>query len=101
MAAELVLDAANAGADIGGDDLVRAYAEFRKQDVLIRQGVVHTFNRSLLADFLPLGLARAAGIAMIERFGPLRRYIMRQGLGPSWRLPRVMHESSKIKNLKS
>ena len=101
MAAELVLDAANAGADIGGDDLVRAYAEFRKQDVLIRQGIVHTFNRSLLADFLPLGLARAAGVALVERFGPLRRYIMRQGLGPSWRLPRVMHESSKIKNLKS
>jgi 2-octaprenyl-6-methoxyphenol hydroxylase len=90
MAAELVLDAAHAGTDIGSDDLIRTYAKFRREDVLPRQSIVHNFNRSLLLDFLPLNVARAAGVTIIGQLKPLRRYIMQQGLEPSSHLPRAM-----------
>ena len=90
MAAELVLDAAQAGTDLGSDDLVRTYAKFRQRDVLPRQSIIHNFNRSLLVDFLPLNLARAAGVAIVGQLKPLRRYIMQQGLEPSSHLPRAM-----------
>jgi 2-octaprenyl-6-methoxyphenol hydroxylase len=90
MAAELVLDAARGGTDLGSDDVVHTYARFRQWDVLPRQSIVHNFNRSLLIDFLPLNLARAAGVAIVGQLKPLRRYFMQQGLEPSWHLPRAM-----------
>jgi 2-octaprenyl-6-methoxyphenol hydroxylase len=42
-------------------------------------------NRSLLSDFLPTQTARALGLQLIGRIGPLRRLAMREGLAPSWR----------------
>jgi 2-octaprenyl-6-methoxyphenol hydroxylase len=39
-------------------------------------------NRSLLSDFLPLQLARGLGLHLTSRFGVLRRFVMRQGMGP-------------------
>jgi hypothetical protein len=44
----------------------------------------------LLADFLPLDLARVAATTLAGEFPPLRRYVMQQGLGPSSVLPRSM-----------
>jgi 2-octaprenyl-6-methoxyphenol hydroxylase len=90
MAAELVLDAADAGEDLGSEDLVRNYASLRRQDVLPRQHIIHNYNRSLLADFLPFNLARAAGVAIIGQLKPVRRYVMEQGLEPAAHLPRAM-----------
>ncbi|HET9903029.1 MAG TPA: ubiquinone biosynthesis protein UbiH, partial [Xanthobacteraceae bacterium] len=44
---------------------------------------VDLLNRSLLADFLPLQAARGLGLALLGSVGPLRRALMRQGVGPS------------------
>ena len=44
-------------------------------------------NRSLLSDFLPMQMARAAGLHLLSAIGPLRRLAMREGLSPSWRRP--------------
>jgi 2-octaprenyl-6-methoxyphenol hydroxylase len=90
MAAELMLDAVHAGADIGSEHLTAAYSELRRQDIWPRQTLVHTFIRSLLADFLPLDLARAAAMTLAGEIPSLRRYVMQQGLGPTSVLPRSM-----------
>jgi len=37
---------------------------------------------------LPMQSLRAAGLHLIDSFGPLRRLAMREGLAPSWRTPR-------------
>jgi 2-octaprenyl-6-methoxyphenol hydroxylase len=89
--AELVLDWVRAGGDIGSDELIRLYAKMRWPDVALRQSLVHHFNQSLLSDFLPLDFARAAGLALLDRIAPLRRYVMQHGLQPSFNLPRIMH----------
>jgi 2-octaprenyl-6-methoxyphenol hydroxylase len=44
-------------------------------------------NRSLLNDFLPVQIARAAGLHLLSAVGPLRRIAMREGLAPTWRRP--------------
>jgi 2-octaprenyl-6-methoxyphenol hydroxylase len=90
MAAELVIDALAAGKDPGSHEVIRTYADSRQPDVSLRQTVVHNFNRSLLADFLPFTLARTAGLALMSQLGPLRRSVMREGLAPSVHLPRAM-----------
>ena len=47
-------------------------------------------NRSLLSGFVALEAGRAAGISLLQQFGPLRRAAMQYGLAPSSGLPRAM-----------
>jgi 2-octaprenyl-6-methoxyphenol hydroxylase len=89
MAAELVLDAVHAKQDPGSENVTRNYSKLRRRDVLPRHAIIHSFNRSLLSDFLPFSLARAAGTAVVGQLAPLRRLVMRQGLEPA-HLPRTM-----------
>ena len=67
--------------DPGSGDVLAAYDAARRRDVQPRQQVIDLMNRSLLSGFMPLEGVRAAGIAALARFGPLRRYVMKRGLG--------------------
>jgi 2-octaprenyl-6-methoxyphenol hydroxylase len=77
------------GRDIGGPETLRAYEGARRSDVALRTGAVDSLNRALLARFAPADLARSAGLATLSAVGPLRRFVMRAGIGPrqAGRLP--------------
>jgi 2-octaprenyl-6-methoxyphenol hydroxylase len=70
------------GRDIGGPETLRAYESARRADVMLRTGAVDGLNRSLLTHFAPLDFARGAGLAALSAVGPLRRLVMRAGIGP-------------------
>jgi 2-octaprenyl-6-methoxyphenol hydroxylase len=70
------------GRDIGGEETLRAYDGARRGDVMLRTGVVDGLNRSLLSHFAPVDFARGAGLATLAAVGPLRRLVMRAGIGP-------------------
>ena len=55
-----------------------------------RAFAVDLLNRSLLSDFLPLQGARGLGLFLMERIGPLRRAVMREGVAPAAAQPRLM-----------
>jgi 2-octaprenyl-6-methoxyphenol hydroxylase len=80
--ADLVRQAKLDGADLGGDALLNAYDSARQADVRSRSFAVEMVNRSLLSDFLPVHALRGLGLQFAASFGPLRRLLMRQGLGP-------------------
>jgi 2-octaprenyl-6-methoxyphenol hydroxylase len=74
--------------DIGGEETLHAYERARRGDVMLRTGAVDSLNRSLLTHFAPVDFARGAGLAALSAVGPLRRLVMRAGIGPrSARLP--------------
>jgi 2-octaprenyl-6-methoxyphenol hydroxylase len=75
------------GGDPGADDVLAGYDRARRGDVTMRTAAVDLFDRSLLTGFLPVQLARAAGLYLAGRVDPIRRFAMRQGLGPA--LPRA------------
>jgi 2-octaprenyl-6-methoxyphenol hydroxylase len=77
------------GRDIGGAETLRAYERARRADVMLRTGAVDSLNRSLLPHFAPVDFARGAGLAALSAIGPLRRMVMRAGIGPrsAGRLP--------------
>ncbi|WP_176085856.1 UbiH/UbiF family hydroxylase [Martelella sp. HB161492] len=54
----------------------------RKGDVWSRTVSVDILNRSLLAGFLPVQMARAAGLKLLGAFPPLRQFAMREGVEP-------------------
>ncbi|HLH47746.1 MAG TPA: FAD-dependent monooxygenase [Roseiarcus sp.] len=71
-----------AGGDIGGAPALARYEDRRRGDVLSRAAAVNALNVSLIAGFAPLDMLRGAGLAALNAFGPLRRFVMREGLAP-------------------
>ncbi len=60
---------------------LQKYNSARKADVRLRTTAVDLLNRSLLADFLPIDLARSVGLLTVASIAPLRRFMMRRGAG--------------------
>jgi 2-octaprenyl-6-methoxyphenol hydroxylase len=87
---ELVVDARRQGGDVGAADLARRYDAARRTDVASRTFAVDLLNRSLLTDFLPVQGMRGLGLYLLERIGPLRRAVMREGVTPAAARPRLM-----------
>lgn len=79
--------------DPGSGEAISAYESTRKADIVPRQTAIDLMNRSLLADIALVSGARAAALAAIGNFGPLRRFAMRRGLQPPGSLPSVMREA--------
>jgi 2-octaprenyl-6-methoxyphenol hydroxylase len=87
---ELVVTARRGGGDVGAAELADRYDGSRRMDVGSRALAVDLLHRSLLSDFLPVQGARGLSLFLIERIGPLRRALMREGVVPAFALPRLM-----------
>jgi 2-octaprenyl-6-methoxyphenol hydroxylase len=91
--AGIVQQAMLQGEDPGSAQVLSRFNSARSADIASRTFVIDMANRSLLSDFLPLQMMRAAGLHLIGALGPLRRLAMREGLAPSWRLPKTSRET--------
>ena len=87
---ELVVATRRDGGDVGSDALTARYEHMRRADVTSRSLAVDLLNRSLLSDFLPLQGVRGLGLYLLDRIGPLRRAVMREGVAPAASQPRLM-----------
>jgi 2-octaprenyl-6-methoxyphenol hydroxylase len=88
--AELVVAAQRAGRDVGAPDVLARYDAQRRADVMSRTFTVDWLNRSLLTDFLAVQSTRGLGLYLMDRIGPLRRAVMREGVAPAASQPRLM-----------
>ncbi|MDH6268998.1 2-octaprenyl-6-methoxyphenol hydroxylase [Rhizobium sp. SG_E_25_P2] len=72
-----------------------AYDRARRFDVVSRTAGVDLLNRSLLSNFLPVQMLRAAGIHLLASLPPLRHFMMNEGVSPGRalkRLPELLRE---------
>jgi 2-octaprenyl-6-methoxyphenol hydroxylase len=88
--AEIVADARRDGRDPGSPDMLARYERQRRADVTSRSIAVDLLNRSLLSDFVPVHSARSLSLHLLDRVGPLRRAMMREGVAPAASQPRLM-----------
>ncbi len=88
--AELAVAAARRGEDPGSADLLARYDAMRRADVRSRTVAIDLLNRSLLTGFLPIHGLRGLGLFLLDRVGPLRRAVMREGVMPAAAQPRLM-----------
>lgn len=88
--AELVVDAVQAREDIGGAGVTDAYERRRRADVASRGFAVDLFNRSLLSDLVPVAGLRGLGLWLMGRSPMLRKAVMREGVGPTRDVPRLL-----------
>jgi len=67
----------------------------RRPDIVSRSTSVDLLNRSLLSDFLPVQVLRAAGLQLLSAVAPLRNLVMREGIEPGRglkSLPEILRE---------
>jgi 2-octaprenyl-6-methoxyphenol hydroxylase len=88
--AELAAEALRQNIDIGSPEVLARYDTQRRADVTSRSIAVDLLNRSLLTDFLPAQGARGLSLYLVDRIGPLRRALMREGVAPAAAQPRLM-----------
>jgi 2-octaprenyl-6-methoxyphenol hydroxylase len=89
--AEIVADARRDNRDPGEPQVLARYAAERRVDVTSRTVAVDLLNRSLLTDFIPAQGFRGLSLYLVDRIGPLRRALMREGVAPAaLQQPRLM-----------
>ena len=89
--AEVLVEAARLGEDIGSEAVLERYARWRRVDNLAR----HPGHRRLHPPVLQrqsrcCALARGAGMAAVNRIGPARRFFMTEAGGAAGDLPRLL-----------
>ena len=89
-AAEVVVDAARLGLDIGALDVLERYQSWRRFDNVALSLVTDGLNRLFSNDIAPIRLARDLGLGAVAQMGPLRRFFMRHAAGMIGDLPRLL-----------
>jgi 2-octaprenyl-6-methoxyphenol hydroxylase len=90
--AEIAGDIHRRGDDIA--DAIAPYDRHRRADIATRSIAVDLLNRSLLSDFLPVQGLRGLSLYALDRIGPLRRALMREGIAPSAATPLLMRDGA-------
>jgi 2-octaprenyl-6-methoxyphenol hydroxylase len=91
---EVAGDAFHGAGDMGAAEVTTEYERRRRPDIGSRRIAVDLLNRSLLSDFLPLQGMRGLGLYVLDRVGPLRRAMMREGVAPSAAMPQLMRREA-------
>jgi 2-octaprenyl-6-methoxyphenol hydroxylase len=88
--AEVIVDAARLGEDIGSEAVLERYARWRRLDNIAVSLACDGFNRLFANDNPLLRLGRDAGMALVNRIGPARRFFMQEAGGAVGDLPRLL-----------
>lgn len=88
--AELLVDTARLGLDIGSPLVLERYDRWRRIDTLTMATVTDTLNALFTNDLQPVRLLRDAGLAIVNRIDPLKRFFMQHARGTVGTLPRLL-----------
>ena len=88
--AEVLAEAMRLGEDIGSAVVLERYARWRRLDNLAVSLACDGFNRLFSNDNPLLRTVRGAGLALVNRIGPARRFFMQEAGGALGDLPRLL-----------
>ncbi len=92
--AELIVQAKDKGHDVGADTLLEVYQQQRRFDNSLMAAATDGLNRLFSKKSKLLGLARKAGLGLIQKSPTARQFFMRQAMAApdaAW-LPRLIRE---------
>ena len=79
---ECLTELINSNPKLDFASIATKYSTARHSDIQSRTISVDLLNRSLLTSFLPVQLARSLGLYTLGQVGPMRRFMMREGISP-------------------
>lgn len=88
--AEVLIEAARNGEDIGSETVLDRYARWRRFDNTALAAGFDAFVRLFSNDLPPVRLARDLGMAAVNRIAPLRRAFMHEAGGATGDLPKLL-----------
>ncbi len=88
--AEIIVDAARLGLDVGAADGLACYQRWRRFDTVLLLAVTDGLNRLFSNDIGPVRLARDLGLAAANRLPALKRVFMNHARGTAGDLPRLL-----------
>ena len=88
--AEVLADYGRLGLDIGSAHVLREYDRWRRFDNTMMLASTDGLNRLFSNDIAPIKMARDLGLAAVNRAGPLKQFLMRQAMGLTGTLPRLL-----------
>lgn len=88
--AEVLVDAVRLGEDIGSEMVLERYAAWRRFDTVTLSAGMDLFVRLFSNNNPLLRAARGAGMAVVNRIGPARRFFMHEAGGAVGDLPRLL-----------
>ncbi len=88
--AQVLVEAARRGEDIGAPDVLERYQQWRRPDATALALGMDTVNRLFSNDNPVLRSARTLGLGLVNALPPLRRGFMRQAAGLSENPPRLL-----------
>ena len=88
--AQVLVEAARLGEDIGSDQVLQRYARWRRFDNIAVAGMMEVFTRVFSNDIPLVRLARGLGMSAVNSFGPARRFFMEEAGGATGDLPRLL-----------
>ncbi len=88
--AEVVLDAARRGEDIGNELVLARYAQWRGFDTVALTASTDMINKLFSNDNTILRAARVAGLGIVNAIPAARRDFIREAAGLSGDLPRLL-----------
>lgn len=88
--AEAIVDAQRLGLDIGAPSTLRAFEQRRRFDNVLLAGVTDGLLRLFSNDIPPLRAVRGIGLAAVNRFPPVKQFLMKHAMGVVGDLPRMI-----------
>ena len=88
--AQVLVEAARLGEDLGSDVVLARYARWRSSDNVAVAAATDLFDRLFSNDLAPVRLLRGAGLALVNRIGPARRFFMQEAGGAVGDLPKLL-----------
>ena len=90
--ADLIITAHNNAEDIGADTLLDQYQKNRRFDNMAMAGATDSLNRLFSNDYLPIKIARQAGLKAVSRINPVKKFFMNQAMGSAGLLPALIKD---------
>ncbi|WP_368508979.1 ubiquinone biosynthesis hydroxylase [Bradyrhizobium lupini] len=88
--AEVVVDAARLGMDIGGVDVLERYQRWRRFDTMAMGVATNSLNFLFSNQSTLLRTVRDIGLGLVDRAPPLKNLFIRQAAGLTGEIPRLL-----------
>lgn len=88
--AEVLVDAARLGLDIGDPTVLRRYERWRRFDSTTSAATGAALNTFFSNDSTPLRMVRQFGLGLVDRLPPLKSMLIREAAGLTGTLPKLL-----------
>ncbi len=94
--AEIIVEAARLGLDIGAAPTLERYERWRRFDSAFSAAVMDGLNRLFSNDSAPLRTLRDLGLGLVDRAPALKRFLVREAAGATGTVPRLLRGADAL-----